>query len=85
MFCYKCGEDNPEEAKYCKNCGALIKEEKAKKAEVIDEPITNQNTYQSTQKTTTTTSSSSDSSMWIGCCCLGLIVVFIISALFSGI
>lgn len=85
MFCYNCGEENPDEAKYCKNCGALLKEEKVKKTEVIDEPIINQNTYQSTKKTTTTTSNSSDSSMWIGCCCLGLIVVFIISALFSGI
>lgn len=86
MFCYKCGEENPDEAKYCRNCGATLKEEKAKKVEIIEEPINNQNTHQSTHKTaTTTSSSSSDSSMWIGCCCLGLIVVFIISALFSGI
>ena len=87
MFCYKCGEENPDEAKYCRNCGATLKEEKAKKVEIIEEPITNQNNYQSTQQTTTTTtsSSSSDSSSWIGCCCLGLIVVFILSALFGGI
>ena len=26
MFCYKCGEDNPEEAKYCKNCGSELEE-----------------------------------------------------------
>lgn len=83
MFCYKCGEENPDEAKYCRNCGAPLKEEKtAKKVEVIEAPEYTQNNNQ--QKTTTgTTSSSNDSSSWIGCCCLGLIIVFIISALFN--
>lgn len=86
MYCYKCGEDNPDEAKFCKNCGAVLKKEEGtvKKVEVIEAPNYQNNNQ---QKTTTTTSStsSSDSSMWIGCCCLGLIVIFIISALFSGI
>ena len=27
MYCYKCGEDNPDEAKFCKNCGATLKKE----------------------------------------------------------
>lgn len=88
MFCYNCGEENPDEAKYCKNCGAILKEEKAKKVEIVEEPEFNQNNHQSTQQTTTTTTSSSsnnDSSTWIGCCCLGLIIVFILSALFGGI
>ena len=85
MYCYKCGEDNPDEAKFCKNCGAELKKEKtAKKVEVIEAPNYQSNNHQKTT-TTTSSSSSSDSSMWIGCCCVGLIVVFIISALFSGI
>lgn len=83
MFCYECGEENPEEAKYCKNCGApLKKEETVKKAEVIEAPKYQNNNQ---QQKTATTSNKNDSSLWIGCCCLGLIVVFIISALFSGI
>ncbi len=87
MYCYKCGEDNPDEAKFCRNCGAPLKrEEEVKKVEVIDSPNYNQNQQQRTTTTTTSTSSgNSDSSAWIGCCCLGLIVVFILSALFSGI
>lgn len=81
MYCHKCGENNPDEAKFCKNCGArLKKEETVKKVEVIEAP-----TYQKEQtKTTTSTSSNSSSSSWIGCCCLGLIIVFILSAIFSG-
>ena len=84
MFCYNCGEDNPDEAKYCRNCGALLrKEETVKKVEVIEAPQYQQNNNQ--QKTTTSSSTTSDSSAWIGCCCLGMIIIFIISALFSGI
>lgn len=80
MFCYNCGEENPEEAKYCRNCGAsLKKEETIKKVEVMEAPKHQQNANH--QKTTTTTKSSSDSSLWIGCCCLGIIVIFILSAL----
>lgn len=77
MYCFKCGEENPDEAKFCKNCGALLKEEeKAKKVEIIEQPNTHQNTY---QKTTTTSSSNSksDSSNWMGCC-LCIVVIFII-------
>ena len=84
MFCYNCGEDNPDEAKYCRNCGALLrKEETVKKVEVIEATQYQQNNNQ--QKTTTSSSTTSDSSAWIGCCCLGMIIIFIISALFSGI
>lgn len=81
MYCYKCGENNPDEAKFCKNCGAkLKKEETVKKVEVIEAP-----TYQKEQTNTTTgNSSNSGSFSWIGCCCLGLIIVFILSAIFSG-
>lgn len=83
MFCYNCGEDNPDEAKYCRNCGALLKkEEPAKKVEVMEAPSYQNNT---SQKTTTSTSKTGDSSAWIGCCCIGMIVIFILSALFSGI
>ena len=88
MYCYKCGEDNPDEAKFCRNCGApLNRDEEVKKVEVIDSPNYNQNQQQqrTTTTTTSTSSGSSDSSTWIGCCCLGLIVVFILSALFRGI
>ena len=78
MFCYNCGEENPDEAKYCKNCGALLKEEKAKKVEVIEQ------TYQhNTSSTRNTTPNKNDNSQWIGCCCLGLIVIFILIALSS--
>lgn len=84
MFCYNCGEENPDEAKYCRNCGAVLKEENTvKKAEVIE----NEDYHQSRQQTTTTTTSSSSSNSdntWIGCCCLGAIVIFILSAIFSG-
>jgi len=84
MFCRKCCEENPENAVFCRNCGERLKEE-TKKAEVIDTPVNynqNRNTY---ENTTTSTSSSNNNSMnWIACCCIGLFLIFIISALFSG-
>ena len=74
MYCYKCGEDNPENATYCKNCGALLKEEKTvKKVEVINDNQNSNKTY----KSTTTSTSASDSSTLAGCC-LCVIGIFII-------
>ena len=84
MFCRKCGEENPDNAVFCRNCGERLKEEEVKKTVVIEAPTTESH-QERTQTTTQTGTSSGDSSAWIGCCCLGLIVVFIISALFSGI
>ena len=83
MFCKKCGEENPKNAVFCRNCGERLEKE-VKKAEVIDTPINNQ--YRNTNESTTTTSSSSSSSSmnWIVCCCIGIFVIFMISALFSG-
>ena len=82
MFCYECGEENPDEAKYCKNCGALLKKEKAKKVEVIEQPTQNYQ-RQNTASSENSTLNKNDNSQWLGCCCLGLIVVFILSALLS--
>lgn len=84
MYCRKCGENNPEEAIYCKNCGTKLKEE-VKKPEVIETiPITNQNSQQNTsQRTTTTSTSNNNSSDWIGCC-LCLIAIFIIFAIMGS-
>ena len=84
MFCRKCGEENPENAVFCRNCGERLKED-VKKAEVIDATTTQNNQRTSgTNSTTSTTSSKSDSSSWIACCFIGLVLIFIISALFSG-
>lgn len=67
MFCYKCGEENPDEAKFCKNCGALLKkEETVKKVEIVEAPRQQQNTYQ--QTTSSTSSSNNDGNSWISCC-----------------
>ena len=87
MYCYKCGEENPDKAKFCKNCGALLKkEETVNKAEVIEEPIIHQQkTYQNTQQTTTSTSSDNNKgSSWLGCC-LCLIAIFIVFAIFGSL
>ena len=81
MYCKKCGEENPENAVFCRNCGEKLKED-VKKAEVIDTPINNDRTYHDT--TTTTRSSNRGSMNWIACCCIGLFVIFLISALFTG-
>ena len=78
MFCRKCGEENPNNAVYCRNCGEKLIEE-VKKPEIIETPNSN-NTHQ-----TTGSNSDSSSDSWIGCCCLGAIVIFILSAIFSGI
>lgn len=79
MFCRKCGEENPENAVYCRNCGEKLKEEEVKKTEIIEEiPVNDQNSQQ-----TTSTAKSSDNG-WIACCCVGLFLIFVLSALFSG-
>lgn len=88
MFCYKCGEENPDEAKFCKNCGALLKkEEVVKKVEIVEAPDTQQNTYQQNtyQETTTSTSSSNnDGNNWISCC-LCIVGIFIIFAIIGSL
>lgn len=77
MFCYNCGEENPDEAKYCRNCGAILeKEEPAKKVEVIEAPSYQQKTHQQT----TTTSNKNVSSDWLSCC-ICLVAIFIIFAI----
>ena len=81
MYCRHCGENNLDEAVYCKNCGKKLKEE-PKKVEVVERPHQNQD-YN--QKSTTTTTSADDSAGWVGCCCLGLIIIFLFSALFGGV
>ena len=81
MYCRHCGENNLDEAVYCKNCGKKLKEE-PKKVEVVERPHQNQD-YD--QKSTTTTTSADDSAGWVGCCCLGLIIIFLFSALFGGV
>ena len=81
MYCRKCGEENPDNAVFCRNCGEKLQEE-VKKAEIIDNPI---NDNQQNQQSTVKKSSGSDATSWIACCCIGLFVVFILSAIFSGI
>ena len=77
MYCRYCGENNPEEAVFCKNCGKKLKED-VKKVEVVERPKENQNNNQ--KSTTTTHNSSNDNSDWIGCC-MCLIAIFIIFAI----
>ena len=83
MFCYKCGEENPDEAKFCKNCGALLKkEESVKKVEIVEAPRQQQNTYQ--QTTSSTSSSNNDGNSWISCC-LCIVGIFIIFAIIGSL
>ena len=81
MFCYNCGEENLDEAKYCRNCGApLRKEEVVKKVEIVEAPIYQKNT---SQQQTTTNSNNNGGSDWLTCClCLvGIFIVFAILGL----
>ena len=83
MFCYKCGEENPDEAKFCKNCGAVLKkEETVKKVEIVEAPRQQQNTYQ--QTTSSTSSSNNDGNSWISCC-LCIVGIFIIFAIIGSL
>jgi uncharacterized membrane protein YvbJ len=77
MFCKKCGEENPDNAVYCRNCGTKLVEE-VKKTTVIETEDYNQNT-QNTQ-TTSTNNSSDNSSDWTSCC-ICLVAVFIVFAI----
>lgn len=76
MYCRKCGEENPDNAIYCRNCGEKLVEEEVVKPEIINETQNNQHTA--------STPSSSNAGSWFGCCCLGMIVIYILSAIFSG-
>lgn len=80
MFCYNCGEENPDEAKYCRNCGATLKkEETVKGVEVLEAHNHQQNTH---SQQTTTTSKNNDGN-WLGCC-LCIIVIFIVFAIIGS-
>lgn len=81
MYCRYCGEQNLDEAVFCKNCGKRLKEEVKKPEVIIEKPKTEQHTYQ--QSTTTTSSSANDNSDWIGCC-ICLIAIFIIFAIIGS-
>ena len=72
MFCKFCGEENPDNAVYCRNCGEKLIEE-VKKAEIIEET----KTYSNNQSTSTTTTSSKDDNGVLGCC-LCIIAIFLI-------
>ena len=61
MYCRYCGEQNLDEAVFCKNCGKRLKEEVKKPEVIIEKPKTEQHTYQ--QSTTTTSSSRISASM----------------------
>ena len=79
MYCKNCGEENPNEAVFCKNCGTRLKEE-VKKAQVIDQP----QTYEKPNNTASKDSSDSNPLGWIACCCIGIFIIFLLSAIFSG-
>ena len=79
MYCRYCGENNPDEAVFCKNCGKKLTEE-IKKPEVITQTDNQNNNHQST---TTPSTSSNDNSDWIGCC-MCLIAIFIVFAIMGS-
>lgn len=81
MYCRKCGEENPDNAVFCRNCGTKLIED-VKKAEVIDPP--SKTDYNTNHESTTTTSSKNNSSDWMSCC-LCVIVVFIVFGIFGAI
>ena len=76
MYCRKCGENNPDNAVYCRNCGCQLKEE-VKKTTVIE----TENIQTNSQQSTSTSRGGSD---WMSCC-LCVIVVFIVFAIFGFI
>ena len=81
MYCYKCGEENSEDAEFCKKCGSkLKKEETVKKAEFIETPISNQHANNSYERTTAT---SKKSGSGLTSCCICLIAVFIAFAIIA--
>ena len=79
MYCRKCGEDNPDNAVFCRNCGEWLVEE-VKKAEVITDTGTHQ------QKTTgTTTTSSNKSNNDLISCCICVVAIFIVFGILGAI
>lgn len=82
MFCKFCGEENPDNAVYCRNCGKKLIEY-VKKTEVIEET----KTYSNNQSTSTTTTSSNDDNGLLDCCLciIGIFLIFAIIGLLTGI
>lgn len=79
MYCRKCGEDNPDNAVFCRNCGERLVEE-VKKAEVITDTGAN---HQETRSTTTTSSSNSNNDLMS--CCICVVVIFIVFGILGAI
>ena len=78
MFCSKCGEENPDGAKFCRNCGTELKKNPEVKKVIVEEAPR----QEEIPHTTETTTKSNDNSDWIGCC-VCLLAIFIIFAIFG--
>lgn len=74
MLCRKCGEDNPENAVFCRNCGERLQEE-VKKVEIIEE--------ETRQKQATASPNKNNSD--IMSCCICIIAVFIIFGILGAV
>lgn len=88
IICPECGEENPQNSKFCRKCGINLVYEEAKeepKKETTAKKVTVENDYapvnQTVHTSTTTTNKKDDDDKWCWGCCICMVVLFIIFAI----
>lgn len=88
MYCPKCGEDNPDNALFCKNCGSKLDVKKSvtiesnqSSANTVERPKVNYNESNNagSNNNVSNNGGSNDILGYIGCCCLCIVILYVIS------
>ena len=85
-FCPECGEENPDESKFCRRCGINFIREEPKTSQTTAKKVKVETNNGPVRKTTVNTNSSAktkkdDDNTWCWACCICMFFLFIIFAI----